>query len=201
LLNYLWPALILVFSVFLLGKRPHLLLVPGTLISILGVLLVLTQGASISWSSFSRNVASNPPAYFEAAWFSWASLPCDAGRPQSNGGLLFTGRGLCFVVTVFMDRASEFESLEMLFTGLPSRMTCFLGHAMRDMSCGELIHFMQLHRLASHLYLNIDGLNLWLVQLSSRVFIRWAWFRPDILCSEVAWGKGLGCKCQCESVT
>jgi len=74
LLNYLWPALTILFSLALLKKKAGWLLLPGTLLALAGVFFVLSQGASISWVSFSKNLASNPAAYalgFTAAC-SWA---------------------------------------------------------------------------------------------------------------------------------
>lgn len=63
MLNYLWPTLTILFSLVLLNKKAGLLLLPGTLVGLSGVVLVLTQGTSISWQSFSRNLGSNPVAY------------------------------------------------------------------------------------------------------------------------------------------
>jgi len=63
LLNYLWPALTIVFSLVLLNKKAGLLLLPGTLIGLAGVVLVLAQGTSLSWQSFARNLSSTPVAY------------------------------------------------------------------------------------------------------------------------------------------
>jgi drug/metabolite transporter (DMT)-like permease len=63
LLNYLWPALTILFSLFFLNKKSNLLLIPGTLLALVGVFLVLTQGITISWTSFIENLGSNPIAY------------------------------------------------------------------------------------------------------------------------------------------
>jgi len=63
LVNYLWPTLTILFSLFILSKRASFLLIPGTLVAFFGIVLVLTQGTSISWDSFSSNVLSNPVAY------------------------------------------------------------------------------------------------------------------------------------------
>ena len=57
LLNYLWPALTISLSVVLLKKRARLLLFPATLLALSGVVLVLTQGAHVSWQSFCLNLA------------------------------------------------------------------------------------------------------------------------------------------------
>jgi drug/metabolite transporter (DMT)-like permease len=74
LLNYLWPALTILLSLVLLKNRAGLLLLPGTLLALCGIFLVVTQGAHISWHSFSRNLAGNPAAYSLglSAAVSWA---------------------------------------------------------------------------------------------------------------------------------
>lgn len=74
LINYLWPALTLVFSLAILRKKATWVLIPGTFLALSGIFLVLTQGARISWESFSQNVAGNPLAYALAssAAVSWA---------------------------------------------------------------------------------------------------------------------------------
>ncbi len=96
LLNYLWPALTILFSLLILGKRASVALIPGTLVALGGVFLVLTQGTSVSWSSFSMNVLSNPVAYglgaFAAiAWALYSNLTRRWGEPNSSGAvLLFT---------------------------------------------------------------------------------------------------------------
>ena len=74
LINYLWPALTILLSLVLLGRKANAWLAPGTLLAVLGIFLVLTQGASTTWASLSKNIASNPVAYGLAAIaaMSWA---------------------------------------------------------------------------------------------------------------------------------
>lgn len=74
LLNYLWPALTIVFSLVLLNKKASWVLLPGTLLALIGIFLVLTQGATVSWASFAGNWSGNPVAYSMAlaAAVSWA---------------------------------------------------------------------------------------------------------------------------------
>jgi drug/metabolite transporter (DMT)-like permease len=179
LLNYLWPALILVFSVFLLDKRAHLLLVPGTLVSMLGVFLVLTQGTSISWSSFWRNVASNLPAYALGltAGVSWALYSTLARRwagPQSGGGIPFfmMATGLLLLgLRLFHQEQSQWSSRavsEMLFMSVATLAAyASWDRAMRKgdvVLLGACSYFIPLlSTLVSCLYLEIaPELNLWL---------------------------------------
>jgi drug/metabolite transporter (DMT)-like permease len=105
LLNYLWPALTILFSLVLLGKRATLGLIPGSLLALAGVCLVLAQGAAISWRSFSANLLSNPAAYGLGAlaavtWALYSNLTRRWGGSDSQGAvLLFTlGTGLAFLL-------------------------------------------------------------------------------------------------------
>jgi drug/metabolite transporter (DMT)-like permease len=105
LLNYLWPALTILFSLCLLGKRATLGLIPGTLLALAGVFLVLTQGAEVSWHSFSANVLSNPAAYALGAiaavtWGLYSNLTRRWGSSDGEGAvLLFTlGTGTTFLL-------------------------------------------------------------------------------------------------------
>ena len=81
LLNYLWPALTILFSVILLKKQASLFLPVGTLLALWGVVMAMSQGSSISWNSFLANVQSNFLAYlfgFLAAcsWALYSNLTC-----------------------------------------------------------------------------------------------------------------------------
>jgi len=63
LMNYLWPVLTIVFSLFLLNKKAGPLFFPGALIAIVGITFVIGQEISISWTSFAGNFVGNPLAY------------------------------------------------------------------------------------------------------------------------------------------
>ena len=64
LLNYLWPTLTILLSLIILKRRANLWLIPGTLLALVGIFLVLTQGSHVSWGSILGNVVSNATAYF-----------------------------------------------------------------------------------------------------------------------------------------
>ena len=130
LLNYLWPALTILLSVLLLNKRARLLLYPATLLALFGVILVLTQGAHVSWPSFCRNLAGNPIAYSLAlgAAVCWALYSVLARRwagGESEGAvdlfLAITGCVL-LLICLFVDepRAWRTSSLaEAVFLARP----------------------------------------------------------------------------------
>lgn len=74
LVNYLWPAGTILFSLPLLRHRARLLLLPGTALALAGVFLVMTQGTRVSWSAFVDHLRGNPAAYLCAlvAAIAWA---------------------------------------------------------------------------------------------------------------------------------
>ncbi len=92
LVNYLWPSLTVLLSLGLLGKRATLWLVPGTALALAGMLLVMTQGAQVSWSSFIAHVSDNPAAYGLAlvgaiSWGFYSNLARRWSEPGSAGGV------------------------------------------------------------------------------------------------------------------
>jgi drug/metabolite transporter (DMT)-like permease len=92
LVNYLWPTFTIIFSLLILNKRFHLPLVPATLLALVGIFLVMTEGSSISWGSFSKNLHSNPTAYvlaFVAAvsWGLYSNLARRWADPEGRGAV------------------------------------------------------------------------------------------------------------------
>jgi drug/metabolite transporter (DMT)-like permease len=109
LLNYLWPPLTIVFSLVLLGKQASWLLAPGTLLALSGLLLVLTQGAEVSWHSVAGNVASNPLAYGLGAiagmsWALYSTLTRRWAEARSGGGvdLFLPAAGVILCLLAFL---------------------------------------------------------------------------------------------------
>jgi drug/metabolite transporter (DMT)-like permease len=100
LVNYLWPALTVLFSLPLLKKRASFWLGPGTALALTGVCLVMTQGAHVSWRSFMEHLQSNPVAYALAlaaavSWALYSNLARRWSGPENDGAvklfLLATG--------------------------------------------------------------------------------------------------------------
>jgi drug/metabolite transporter (DMT)-like permease len=92
LINYLWPALTILFSLPLLKKRASLWLLPGTALALAGVYLVLTQGAHVSWLSFREHLQTNPSAYALAlaaavAWALYSNLARPWSGPENDGAV------------------------------------------------------------------------------------------------------------------
>lgn len=93
LVNYLWPAATVLLSLPLLGCQARWgRLLPGTLLALAGELLVMTQGAGISWRSALREVQSNPVAYLLAlvaalAWALYSNLARRWSTPGARGAV------------------------------------------------------------------------------------------------------------------
>lgn len=73
LVQYLWPALTLAFSVPVLGKKARVWLWPGLLVACAGIYLARPEGG-VSWQAFRSGVAEAPLPYLLAlcAAVSWA---------------------------------------------------------------------------------------------------------------------------------
>jgi drug/metabolite transporter (DMT)-like permease len=129
LLNYLWPTLTLVFSLVLLSKKANLILIPGTLLALCGIFLVVTQGDSVSWQSFSRNLASNPGAYSLAiaaalSWAMYSNLTRKWASGREEGGVVVflpVTAVVLIVICLFFDEPREWNGrslAEGLFMGI-----------------------------------------------------------------------------------
>lgn len=109
LVNYLWPAATILLSLPLLGQKAHLLLGPATFLALAGVVLVMTQGSRVSWTSVWGHFIGNPAVYVLAllgaiAWALYSVLarrwtkPGDPGAVESfilAAGLVLLVMRLC----------------------------------------------------------------------------------------------------------
>ncbi len=105
LLNYLWPALTILFSLPILGNKATLGLIPATFLALGGVFLVLTHETAVSWISLTANLASNPIAYglglvAAVSWGLYSNLARRWGGTHSSGAVQFftLGTGIAFVL-------------------------------------------------------------------------------------------------------
>jgi drug/metabolite transporter (DMT)-like permease len=129
ILNYLWPALTLVLSLALLGKKASWGLLPGTLLSLAGVFLVVTQGAVVSWQSLFRNFVGNPGAYLLAiaaavSWAMYSNLTCKwAGGREEGAVVMFLPitAMVLLMICCFLDEPRQWSCrslAEIVFLGV-----------------------------------------------------------------------------------
>jgi drug/metabolite transporter (DMT)-like permease len=179
LVNYLWPSLTILFSLALLSKKAKLWLFPGICIAFLGIILVLTQGTSISWNSFWKNLSDNPTAYglgliAAVSWALYSNLTRRWSNSTSFGGVPFfiLATGMAMLLLRFLHREhsswSPWALAEILFLGIATA----LGYLFWDMAMrqGDVILVVSVSYLTPFfstavgcLYLKVvPGLNLWL---------------------------------------
>ena len=143
LVNYLWPALTLVMSLVLLGKKASWSLLPGTLLALAGVFMVVTHTAPVSWHSLTLNLASNPGAYglALAAAVSWAmysnlTRKWAGGRAEGAVVMFLPVTAIVFLlICCFLDEPRQWNPrslAEALFFGIATYLAYTLwDHAMR----------------------------------------------------------------------
>jgi len=59
IVNYLWPAITLIFSIPILRKRARISLIPGIILALTGFYLVTVQNKILSWEGFKENFQIN----------------------------------------------------------------------------------------------------------------------------------------------
>jgi drug/metabolite transporter (DMT)-like permease len=177
LINYLWPTLTLVLSLFILHKRAGWVLLPGTLLALVGIFFVIGQEASISWSSFSDNFSRNPIAYSlgltaAVSWALYSNLTRRWAEKSGGGVELFVPASglILLLVRVFHPESGIWNMrafLEVFFLGIITIVAYILWD--RAMRRGDIILIAAfsyvtplLSTLVSCLYLGIKpGLYLW----------------------------------------
>lgn len=197
LLNYLWPALTILFSLWLVGNKGSLGLVPGTLLGLAGVGLVLTQGQTLSWSSFVGNLLSNPVAYglglvAAVTWGLYSNLARRWGTGDSEGAVLLFTLATGIVFGVMRLSRAEWAVLsarvvgEVAFLGSATALAYQFwdlamrkGNAVLVAACSYLTPFFS--TVVSSLYLRVlPTPRLWvgcgLIILGS--FLSWRSVRP-----------------------
>ncbi|MEE8398702.1 MAG: aromatic amino acid DMT transporter YddG [Desulfobacterales bacterium] len=178
LVNYLWPALTLILSLVIVGRKAAwATFIPGTLLALLGMFLVLTQGASVSWQSLTKNVAGNPAAYFLAlaAAVSWAlynNLTEKWFGKEENAVVVFLPITAIFLLLIcfFLDEPRAWTNralVEALFLGIVTAVAYSLWEAALISGEAETVTAASyltplFSTILNCLYLDIEaGLKLW----------------------------------------
>lgn len=139
LINYLWPTMTLVLSVFILGNKPNWMLVPGTLLALSGIFLVLTSGAPVSLNSLVGNLMVNPGPYLMilVSAFSWALYSAFTRKwagGKSGGAItifMLAAAGTLLLISFFIDEPRTW-SIRVLMEVLAFGVTIFLAYTLWD---------------------------------------------------------------------
>ncbi len=143
LLNYLWPVLTLLLSLVLLEKKGNWRLVPGTLLSLVGIFVVITHEASVSWHSFYWNLMNNPAAYYTALsaalfWALYSNLVHKFAGGKNEGAVVIflpITAIVTLLICFFLNEPQEWSQqslIEALFLGVATYLAYELwDNAMR----------------------------------------------------------------------
>ena len=183
IVNFLWPGLILVFSIPILKKRAKISLVPGILIALVGVFLATSHGGSFSWTLFAGNIRSNPAPYILALtaanlWAVYSNLSRKLAGDTKGGSIpvFILAVGLVmFVLRWVVGEQSHWQLrtvLEILYMAVfPALLSyIFWDRAMRKGHMTLVASFSYLGPVLSTLviclYLRVSaGLNLWIAAI------------------------------------
>lgn len=149
LLNYLWPMLTLLFSVWFFRMKFRLWLIPGAVMAMMGVLLATTQNQTLSWLSFVGNFRQNAAPYVlglvaAVSWALYSTLSRKwAGNRPGNAVPLFMLASACVLgVTrlLFWDEQTVWSQravLEYAFLAVGSNLAYMLWE--RAVRKGDII--------------------------------------------------------------
>ncbi len=124
LVNYLWPTLIVLFSLLILRVRLSWLAIPGIFFAFFGVIWALSGDAGIDIPQFYRNVMSNPLPYFLAfiaanLWAIYCNIAKLWGAGENAIPLFFTGVALA----LWLKFSIEIWQQKLLFNTLNTPFT------------------------------------------------------------------------------
>ena len=128
LINYLWPCLTIVISLFINNKRSSVWLWPGLVLTLGGVFMVMQDSSDSSLSAMWDNIKLNPQPYGLAltAAITWA-LYCNVTRRFSAGksgvNLFFCATAITLWIKYALSPQPSFSfslnpTLQLLFMGV-----------------------------------------------------------------------------------
>lgn len=127
LINYLWPCLTIVLSLFINGQRSSFWLWPGLILTLGGVFLVMQESGGGSLTSMWHNIQSNPLPYglaFTAA-ITWA-LYCNLTR-RFSGGKSGVSLFFCATAIVLWAKYALIDQPTIVFSLAPTLQLLFMG--------------------------------------------------------------------------
>lgn len=86
MVNYLWPTFTIVAAVIVTKVRANLWLIPGTILSMCGIVLVMQDGASLGFDAIATRMSTDPLSYglalagalLWAAYSTWTAVQQEA---------------------------------------------------------------------------------------------------------------------------
>lgn len=139
LLNYLWPALTILFSLVFLKKKATVLLLPGTFLALSGIFFVVTQGVHVSWYSFCLNLSSNPVAYLlglsaAVSWALYSTLTRRWAQGETEGAvdLFLPATGITLVILCFLVTEQREWSYRSIAEGIFLGVATYLAYRFWD---------------------------------------------------------------------
>ncbi len=183
IINYLWPGLTLLFSIPILKKRVHLLIIPGIIFSFLGVYQAMNPYHNVSFSPFFQNINGNILPYILAfiaalSWALYSNLTRKFGPKEGTGAvpifLSFTGL-LLLILRLFFPEEVMWSFRVIIELSYMVIFPTFLAYSFWDqaMRCGNIIlvvvfsYFTPLISVfISSLYLQINiDIRLWFASI------------------------------------
>jgi len=182
-INYLWPALALVFSLPVLRKKAKLTLLPGAVIALAGAFLAMAQGGSFSWHAFASDVRGAWAPYVLAlvaaiTWGLYSNYARKWGGKAGGGAvpvfLLATGLMFAALRPAFAEQSHwHFRGLlELLFIATVPLLLAYIfwdvamrkGRMILVVSFSYLIPLLS--TLVTYLYLGVPpGASVWIACL------------------------------------
>ena len=180
IINYLWPAITLIFSIPVLGKRARISLIPGIILALTGFYLVTVQNKILSWEGFKENFQINYFPYIIAfcgavCWGLYSNLSRHLASYTEGRAvplfLLFAGLILNIIRIIFFKETYWHQGvvLKILYISI---FPTFIGNLFweKAMQKGRitlvvsLSYFIPLLSITiSSLYLSVAiGINLWI---------------------------------------
>lgn len=178
MINYLWPSFTIALAVLVRDAKADLLLIPGILLCLIGIVWVSSGGNGISMDVLSHNIASNPAPYFLAlvAAITWpvytvSTRKMSKGRSAVPAFLLLTAAFLWGYYAVSeqpplrfdLDGAAMVVTFGLLTTMAYSAWTYGISHGKLTLLATASYFTPLLSALLSCILLNmVPGMNFWI---------------------------------------
>lgn len=157
-INYFWPSLTILFSIFMNRKKVKIFIVPGIILATFGVIRVLGgEGVSFSFSALTEHFLKNPLCYSLAfldavVWALYSALTPRFAKDQNAVALFFVLAAILLWILYFL---------------LPGPLMLFPMHALPDLVLASVA-----------LGLGYGFWNIGLLRGNTSVIIPFSYFTP-----------------------